>query len=62
MIPEIKLITKRTRHIIEAANYTLEYSNTIIEQSKKLILSMNQQHFIDTKDIRANASTPGKRL
>ena len=59
---ELKLITERTHDLIAAANHTLEYSKIVIEQSKKLILSMNQQYFIDTKDIRANASTPGKRL
>jgi hypothetical protein len=53
MMPtEIKLITKRTRHLIEAANYTLEYCNTVIEQSKKMIFSMNEKRFIGTKDVR----------
>jgi hypothetical protein len=41
MIPaELKLITERTRHLIAAANHTLEYSKIVIEQSKKLILGI----------------------
>ncbi len=43
MMPaELKLITERTHHLIDAANRTLEYSKTIIEQSKKLILGINK--------------------
>jgi hypothetical protein len=46
MMPaELKLITERTPHLIDAANRTLEYSKTIIEQSKKLILGINEEHF-----------------
>ena len=44
MIPaELKLITERTRHLIDAANRTLEYSKKIIEQSKKLIFGINEK-------------------
>ena len=44
MMPaELKLITERTHHLIDAANHTLEYSKTIIEQSKKLILGINKK-------------------
>ena len=43
MIPaELKLITERTRYLIDAANRTLEYSKKIIEQSKKLIFGINE--------------------
>jgi hypothetical protein len=42
MLAELKLITERTHHLIDAANHTLEYSKTIIEQSKKLILGINK--------------------
>jgi len=44
MMPaELKLITERTHHLIDAANHTLEYSKTVIEQSKKLILGINKK-------------------
>jgi hypothetical protein len=44
MMPaELKLITERTRHLIDAANRTLEYSKTIMEQSKKMILGINKK-------------------
>ena len=44
MIPaELKLITERTRHLIDAANHTLEYSKKIIEESKKLIFGINEK-------------------
>ena len=39
---ELKLITERTHDLIAAANHTLEYSKTVIEQSKKLILGINK--------------------
>ena len=46
MMPaELKLITERTHHLIDAANHTLEYSKTVIEQSKKLILGINEKRF-----------------
>ena len=44
MIPaELKLITERTHDLIAAANHTLEYSKIVIEQSKKLILGINEK-------------------
>ena len=44
MMPaELKLITERTHHLIDAANHTLEYSKIVIEQSKKLILGINEK-------------------
>jgi hypothetical protein len=43
-VAEIELITQKTRHVIDAANHTLDYSKTIIEQSKKLILGINEKH------------------
>jgi hypothetical protein len=44
MMPvELKLITERTRNLIEVANQTIEYSTTIIEQSKLLILGINEK-------------------
>ena len=46
MMPvELKLITERTHDLIAAANHTLEYSKTVIEQSKKLILGINENAF-----------------
>jgi len=43
MMPaEFKLITERTHYLIDAANHTLEYSKTVIEQSKTLILGINK--------------------
>ena len=41
---EIKLITERTRNVINAAKHTLEYSQSVIEDSKKLIRSVNKIH------------------
>ena len=44
MIPaEFKMITEKTRHLIDDANHTIEYSKTIIEQSKKLILGIDEK-------------------
>ena len=40
---ELKLITERTHDLIAAANHTLEYSKIVIEQSKKLILGINEK-------------------
>jgi hypothetical protein len=44
MMPvELKLMTEKTRHLIDDANHTIEYSKTIIEQSKKLILGIDEK-------------------
>ena len=44
MMPaEFKLMTEKTRHLIDDANHTIEYSKTIIEQSKKLILGIDEK-------------------
>ena len=44
MMPvELKLITERTHDLIAAANHTLEYSKIVIEESKKLILGINEK-------------------
>ncbi len=39
-IAQIELITVKTREVIDAANHTMEYTATIIEQSKRLMRSM----------------------
>ena len=44
MMPvELKLITERTHDLIAAANHTLEYSKIVIEESKKLIIGINEK-------------------
>lgn len=40
-IADIELITVKTREVIDAAIHTMEYSTTIIDQSKRLIRSIN---------------------
>ena len=40
---ELKLITERTHDLIAAANHTLEYSKIVIEESKKLIIGINEK-------------------
>jgi len=36
-VAELELITAKTREVIDAANNTMDYLTTIIEQSKKWI-------------------------
>ena len=44
-IAELELITAKTREVIDAANDTMAYSTTIIEQSKTWIrLSLSDRH------------------
>jgi len=44
-VAELELITAKTREVIDAANDTMEYSTTIIEQSKRWIrLSLSDRH------------------
>jgi len=38
---EVELIPVRTREVIDAAIHTMEYSAMIIDQSKRLIRSIN---------------------
>ena len=60
MMPaELKLITARTHHLIDAANHTLEYSKTVIEQSKKLILGINKKR-LERGGAKAAALFRGK--
>ena len=39
---EIKLISEKTRHVVDAATHTIQYATAIIEQSKRLIRSINE--------------------
>jgi len=57
---ELKLITERTHDLIAAANHTLEYSKIVIEQSKKLILGINEKRLQFTISTRSQ-TFPGHK-
>ena len=48
-ISEIKLLNVKTHEIIDAANHTMEYSKTIIEQSKRLIRGIKDPIVFETE-------------
>ena len=48
-ISEIKLINVKTQEIIDAANHTMGYSKTIIEQSQKLLRGIKEPIVFETE-------------
>jgi hypothetical protein len=56
-VTEIELITEKTRCVIGAAKDTIAYSETIIEQSKRLIRGIDKTHR-EREALKVNRYSP----